>query len=128
MIPFQISFRHSSGLPMISALIEERIQKLEHFFDRVEYCRVVISSPRRNRRDAIHHVNIHLSIPGDDIIINREPEKNIEHRDLALAIRDAFDSAERQLEDRVRLRREKNRRLKFRRSTEQEYAWLDRAN
>ena len=63
---------------------------------------------------AVTHVNIRLSVPGEDIVINREPEKNPDHRDLFIAVRDAFDAAERQLEDRVRrrrllIRRNKNR-------------------
>ena len=113
MIPFQIAFRNSPGQPNVSAHIEERIQGLEQYYDRIDFCRVTVSAPHHpNRPGTTFHVNILLSIPGEDIVINREPEKNPEHKDIALAVRDAFDAAERHLEDRVRRNRALNRRAR----------------
>ncbi len=122
MIPLQISFREFTALPRVCDLIKERTHRLEHYYDRIEFCKVVVSSPHHpNRRNSFHHVHIHLRIPGNDLVIDREPERCPEHRDLSLAIRDAFDSAERMLEERVLSIRDRLRRGKYRLPAGQAY-------
>jgi cold shock CspA family protein len=44
-------------------------------------------------------------VPGKEIAVNREPPRHTAYKDLEVAIRDAFDSARRQLEDYLRRRR-----------------------
>jgi hypothetical protein len=46
-------------------------------------------------------VQIHLYIPGEDIFINHEREMDESHTDVYVAIRDAFASATRRLEDHI---------------------------
>lgn len=90
---------------------QKRIEKLEHFSDRMTRCEVVISCPHRSRHaDRLYHVQIHIMIPGDDVIINSNPPQDETHRDIYVAIRDAFNAAERILEDKVRKVRQ---RVKF---------------
>jgi ribosome-associated translation inhibitor RaiA len=38
-----------------------------------------------------------MSVPGDEIVVNREPHQHQEHQDIWIAIRDAFNAAQRQL-------------------------------
>lgn len=103
MIPFQITFRDFPESDAVWMAIQNRIEKLEHFFDRIIRCDVVISCPHHHRHsDRLFNVLIHIVLPGDDVVINRNPSKHEAHRDVYVAIRDAFDAAERVLEDRVR--------------------------
>lgn len=111
MVPSQITFLDFPESEAVSMAVEKRIDKLEHFFSRIIRCRVTISCPHRHRHTDRHfHVQIWIALPGEDIIVNRNPSKNEAHRDVYVAIRDAFNAAERMLEDRVRKTR---RHLKF---------------
>ncbi len=44
-------------------------------------------------------------MPGQEIAVKREPSEHAEYRNIQVALRDAFDSARRRLEDYVRRRR-----------------------
>lgn len=97
--PLNISYTDFSPSPSLNTLIEKRAEKLEKYFDRISKCQVVVSSPHRHHRQKIYHVSIRLHVPGAELIVNREPEKNPEHHDIRRAVRDAFTAMARQLED-----------------------------
>lgn len=106
MIPFQITFLDFPESDAVWIAVQKKVEKLEHFFANIVRCEVVISCPHRHRHaDRLYHVQIHLSMPGEDVIISHDREKNESHRDIYVAIRDAFRAAERQLQDRVRILR-----------------------
>ena len=108
MITCKIDFKDVDSSPALTVAIQEQADKLEKYFDRITSCHVVISHPHRNHNHGnTFHVNIVLHIPGQEIIVNREPEKNINHEDPYQAVRDAFKAAKRQLQDHVqRMRRD----------------------
>jgi ribosomal subunit interface protein len=90
----------------IEAKIHKHITKLEKFSDRLSDCRVVIAVPHRHHHQGnIYHVQINLTVPGSELVVNRQPPAQQTHEDLHVAIGDAFESAERQLKEYARLRR-----------------------
>jgi ribosomal subunit interface protein len=105
-IPLRITFRDIDPSPAMETRIRERFEKLERLGARITSCHVVISEPHRHQRkgEAIN-VRIDLKVPGQEIVINREPGADPDHADAYVAIRDAFDTARRRLEDVVRRRR-----------------------
>lgn len=108
MIPFQITFLDFPESDAVWIAAQKRIEKLEHFFNRIIRCEVVISCPHRRRHSGrLYHVQIHIVMLRDDIIVNRNSPLNEAHRDVYVAIRDAFNAAERILEDKVRKVRHK---------------------
>ncbi len=103
--PVQISFRGLPASPAVEAVVREKAQKLERFCDDIMSCRIMIDSPHRHHRKGKHyHVRIDLTVPGREIVVNRDPPEDPTHEDLYVAIRDAFDSARRRLQDYVRIR------------------------
>ena len=108
MIPFQITFLDFPESDAVWVAIQSRVEKLEHFYDRIVRCEVTVACPHRHRKmNRLYHVQIHLSIPGEDVYVNRNPSKNEAHRDIYVAIRDTFNAAERILQDKVRIVRHK---------------------
>src|SRR5688572_14654991 len=101
-IPLQITFRDIEPSPAIESRIRERADRLEKSGARITSCHVVVSEPHRHHRkgDAIN-VRIDLKVPGQEIVVNREPAASTDHADVYVAIRDAFNAARRQLEDTV---------------------------
>ena len=100
MFPFQITFLDFSESDAIWLAIQKRIEKLEHFFDRIVRVETSISLPHRHRHsDRLFHIQIHIILPGEDIVVNRKPVHNEAHRDVYVAIRDSFNTAERLLRE-----------------------------
>lgn len=106
MIPLQINFLDLDESDAVRAVVERRIEKLEHFYNKIIRAEVNISSPHRHRHsDRLYHVLIHLVLPNNDIIVNKHSDKNEAHRDIYVAVRDAFDAAERMLQDHIQILR-----------------------
>jgi cold shock CspA family protein/ribosome-associated translation inhibitor RaiA len=121
MIPLTISFRGMEPSEAIESLVREQASALERFFPRILRCRVVIELPHRHHRaGAPLHVRIDLHVPGQEIVVEHQPGLHAELQrdeagsaskstevaaplaDPALAIREAFRSAGRRLQDDVR--------------------------
>lgn len=102
--PLQITYR--DDLPASDALeawILAWADKLERVYDRIERGEVVIDTPHRHHRQGRRfRVRIHLSVPGEDITIDRDPGRDEGHEDPYVAVRDSFHAARRRLEDHVR--------------------------
>jgi ribosomal subunit interface protein len=109
--PVHIAFHGIDSSDAVETRIREKVAKLEHYFDRITSCRVVVErhhrSPSEQRVKEPFHVSIILGVPGEDLVVKRDPKdpaslKN--HEDIQIALRDAFDTMERRLKEYVRRR------------------------
>ena len=97
-LPLEITFRNVNRTDEIDERIRAKAAKLDRFFDRITGCRVVVESPHNHHHKGnAYHVRIELSVPGDELIVNRDPP-NPDHEDLGVALRDAFAAVQRQLQ------------------------------
>ncbi len=102
----QVNFRNMDPSPAVEAKIRERAAKLDRFADRIMSCHVVVEAPnRRGHKGKLYHVRIDMTVPGGEIVVNREAPENHAHEDIYVAVRDAFNAAARQLEDHARRQR-----------------------
>jgi cold shock CspA family protein/ribosome-associated translation inhibitor RaiA len=102
----QIAFRNLEPSDELKAKVREEVERLETYFDRITGCRVAVEVPHHHhRRGNCYRVRIDLTVPGEEIVVNRGPGEHEEYRDPDVAIRDAFDAARRRLEDYARRRR-----------------------
>ncbi len=105
-LPLQISFRGIPRSTEIEDAIFEHADRLDEFAERIMSCRVVVDVPHRHHRQGnLYQVRIDLTLPGGEVVVNREPPQHTDYKDVRVAIRDAFDAAARQLEDYVRRQR-----------------------
>jgi len=105
-IPLQITFRNMPASLAVRMRIEALAAKLARFNDRLTSCRVVVRAPHRHhRKGKLYQVSIDAKVPGSEITVNRDPGENHAHRDVYVAVRDAFAALTRQLEDATRIRR-----------------------
>ena len=106
--PVQVAYRGFDPTDALERAVEERAHKLETFFDKIESCHVMVEAPHRHHRKGnLYHVRVRLIVPGEEIVVSRDPPEHAQHDDLYLAINDAFKDTTRQLEDYVRRRRGK---------------------
>jgi ribosomal subunit interface protein len=102
-IPLRITFRDLPVSPAVEARIQDRAAVLERFHDRITGCHVVIEAHHRHQHQGrLYHVTIHLVVPEGEVVVTRDPAEHHAHEDVYVAVRDAFDAAERRLQDRVR--------------------------
>jgi len=99
-IPLDIDYQNVEASEFITARIAERADRLEHLSQRITSCRVVVEAPHRHHHKGVqYHVRILLRLPGEEIIVSHDPGDDRAHDDVYVAIRDAFDAAERRLKD-----------------------------
>lgn len=99
-VPLEISTKLIDLSPDLEADLRRRAAKLERHFDRITSCRIAVE------RESFHHqdggpykVRVDITVPGSELVAKKQSE------DLNLAIRDAFQAAERQVEEFSRRRR-----------------------
>lgn len=93
--------------PAVEAQITAKVRMLERFFDRTIGCDVVIEAPPHHSRKG-HPFNVRLDIAvpgGPPVVVSHPHHDRADHDDAYVAIRDAFNAAKRQLQDRARKQR-----------------------
>jgi ribosomal subunit interface protein len=103
-IPLQITFHGIDHSEAVETRIREKAAKLESLFDRITSCRVVIEAHHRNTSNLHHkgepfHIRIDLTVPGAELVVKRDPKDSHVNEDIYVALREAFDSIERQLKE-----------------------------
>ena len=99
-LPLQITFRNLRHSEAIEARIRERAEKLEKYSNRITSCRVAVEAQHKHHQHGNHyHVRVDVTVPDGELVANREPDEHHSYTDVYVAIRDAFDTIRRQLED-----------------------------
>ena len=95
---FQIVFHNIDHSTLISDAVTKRISKLQRFCDRILAGRVVLDSPHNNHhKGKVYSVGLEIHTPSKEVRVNQEQHDDHAHENLYVAIRDAFNAAERQL-------------------------------
>ncbi|BAQ16812.1 HPF/RaiA family ribosome-associated protein [Methyloceanibacter caenitepidi] len=101
--PLDISFRNMDPSEAVETRIREKAAKLGRLYNRIIGCTVVVEAPHRHHhKGKLYSVHIDISVPGKDLVVDRAKPLDHAHEDVYLAVRDAFNAAERQLEDHAR--------------------------
>jgi len=102
-VPLEIAFHNLESSTAVETRIRERVAKLEKLFPRLVACRVVVEAPhRQHQKGNIYRVRIEMSVPGEDLVVSKEPNRAQERfadPDVYTVLKDAFDTAERMLKD-----------------------------
>lgn len=97
-LPLQITFHNIPRSDALEAQIREKAGKLEEFHSRITSCRVTVEELGKHAHQGRQFsIRIDVRMPGKEIVVNRD-----HHEDVYVALRDAFDSAKRQIEEAVR--------------------------
>jgi ribosome-associated translation inhibitor RaiA len=99
--PLQITIRHMSHSDALTTRVREEAAKLAVFHPDIVSCRVVIEQADRHKSQGrSFNVRIALGVPGHELVVNRDHAE-----DAHVALRDAFASLTRRLEDVARRQR-----------------------
>ena len=118
-----ITHRNMAVSKWLDAEINKRVAKLVSFYPDIVSCKVLVEIPHRHHEQGNRfHVRVVIDVPGEKIVAGQTPNLHVSQvdgesmrerqsqktgvrKDAALALRQAFDAATRQLRDYVRLRR-----------------------
>lgn len=101
-LPVHIQFHGMEPSDALEASARKQVHKLESFAPDLMACRVSIDLEQKHQHQGRpYSVRIDLTLPGRELVVNR-----VQHEDVYVALRDAFDNAKRQLEEALRKRRE----------------------
>lgn len=96
----QITYRGIPHSPAMDARIRELTTKLEDSHPKITFCHVVVDELDRHRtKGNLFEVRIDLHVPGREIFASHTDQ------DAYVAINLAFDTAHRQVQDEVRMKR-----------------------
>lgn len=99
-MPLQITFRKMRPSPFVRARVRDRADKLVRYHDRITGCRVVVEAPHRHHhKGKLYAIAVEVSLPGATLASHRNPGGHHAHEDVYVAVRDAFDAVERQIQD-----------------------------
>ncbi|WP_181164489.1 HPF/RaiA family ribosome-associated protein [Amaricoccus solimangrovi] len=98
-IPLEIAFHNVEKSEAIERRIRERVARMERYFAHVNSCRVVFEAPHRSAGGARQfHLRVETRVPDKELVVSRDPGASGAHFDPLVAVRDAFDAMDRQLE------------------------------
>jgi cold shock CspA family protein/ribosome-associated translation inhibitor RaiA len=119
-----ITFRGLDRSDALESEIHARLRRLETYCGSIMGCRVLVELAQRHHEAGNrYHVRIDLTVPGEEIVVAHEAslhataqdidverarkadEPDPERKHARVAIREAFDTARRRLQDYVRRRR-----------------------
>jgi len=98
--PMTLTFRHMDHSSALEARARELAQRLQRYGERITQCHMTLEGSRGGHcSGAPYAVQIDLAIPGAQIHADSLQIDGSGHKDVYLALRDAFNNAKRQLQE-----------------------------
>lgn len=99
-IPLQISYRGVRATRALEGVVRAQVDKLERHCPDLIACRVTIDEPHRSQRRGGHFsVRVDVSVPGRELVAARDPGADPRREDCHVAVRDAFRTVLRELDE-----------------------------
>jgi len=99
-LPLELSARRATLSPQFEADLRGRVEKLERHYRRITSCRIHVEGPSNHHQEGgPWRVRLDITVPGNELVADKEATT------LATATQDAFEAAERQIEEFARKRR-----------------------
>ncbi len=87
----ELAFLGVEPSDQIKALVAEKVEHLETFYDGITSCHVYICAPHQSQRTGnLYEVTIEVRVPGDELVVHHNQGDAAEHEYLRTAVRDAF--------------------------------------
>ncbi|MBE0575760.1 MAG: HPF/RaiA family ribosome-associated protein [Desulfuromonadales bacterium] len=101
-IPLQLTFRNMNASESLESYIRKRVEKLDDFSETLVSCRVVVEAPHKHQhKGRLYQARIDISLPGKTFAASSEQNLNQAHEDVYVAVRDAFDAVQRQMQESI---------------------------
>lgn len=101
--PIEIQFKKMETSEAVEAAIRKYADKLDRAYPDIMSCRVTIEAPSNKKLNGgLYHTRVDIKLPGREVVVNRKPDLHHSYVDAYVSIRDAFKTAQRQLEEKIK--------------------------
>lgn len=95
---FQVVFHNIDQSTALIDNVNKRIEKLQRYSSDILGGRVVLDSPHNNHhKGKVFSVTLEIHAAGKEVVVKQGQHDKSAHEDIYVAVRDAFNAAERQL-------------------------------
>lgn len=95
---FQVVYHNIDQSEALTENVNKRIEKLQRYSHDIIGGRVVLDSPHNNHhKGKVFSVTVEIHTSGKEVIVRQGQHDKPSHEDIYVAVRDAFNVAERQL-------------------------------
>src|SRR4051812_32524326 len=106
-VPLQITFHNFPYSEAVAADVRRRAEKIGALARGIRDLRVVVDRPNHRHQKGDHyHVRLSIRMRGAEIVVDRDPVGDSSREDLYLAIRNAFEAAQRRIKSFAGLKRD----------------------
>jgi ribosome-associated translation inhibitor RaiA len=96
---FTVVFHNCEPSDAVRARAEQLLERMARYHPAIMHGEITIEGRHRHHHQGnVFHVSVRLHLPGRDIVVSHDPERDHAHEDVYVAMRDACDAARRQLE------------------------------
>lgn len=95
----QVTYRDMEPTPGMEAAIQDKVDHLLRYHDRIQRCHVVVEAPHQSpaQNPKSFRVLFDITVPGKELAVSKDPQDKPEHRDFYVALKDAYEAAKKQL-------------------------------
>jgi ribosome-associated translation inhibitor RaiA len=104
-VPLDIVFHNMDRSEAMEAQVRDRVARLERHTDNIIACRVVLEAPQKQVHHSLIQIVLKVCLPNKEIVVKRERRRQGSKGDRQQVIGAAFDVAERQLEEHLKILR-----------------------
>ena len=95
-----VQFKDLESSPALEANIRDNVKRLETYADDIQSRRVAVHAPHKHHAHGrLFRVVIDLKLAGREVVVGDAHDDNLAHEDPHIAVRDAFRTARRSLQD-----------------------------
>lgn len=101
--PVEVTWRHMDASEHLETEIRQKAATLGRYYKGITRVHVTIEEPLAQKvqhKGGQWHVNVHVEIPGYDVVISHDPGDARKHDDVYQTMRHAFEAARKQLTQR----------------------------
>lgn len=97
----EISYRGVDKTAALDQLIHEKLEKMEQFYHQISSCRIAVEKIHDHPDGGSpYKVRLDITVPESrEIVVNEKPKEGVQYPPLEAVIRDAFETANRQLKE-----------------------------
>lgn len=100
---FTITFNNATPSDAVRQRAEHLLGKLEQLFPSIMRGTMVIEGRHKHHHQGnLYHIALRIHLPGGEVVVTHDPERNHAHEDIYVAMRDACEAARKQLSTFVR--------------------------
>lgn len=108
----QITFRGMTPSAALDQRVRALAERFERFRDHITSCHVTIQAPHQHHQQgALYNVRLRIGVEHGVINVDRTGAHDHAHEDPFVAVRDAFNAADRKLQEELRRRGDRRRQL-----------------